>query len=45
MLLDSLIDRKSGSRAFQLRTVAHQVTSVYAKLGVASHRELVALFA
>jgi DNA-binding NarL/FixJ family response regulator len=32
------------SRGTSPRTVAHQVTSLYAKLGVASHRELVALF-
>jgi DNA-binding NarL/FixJ family response regulator len=33
------------SRGTSPRTVAHQLTSLYAKLGVSSHRELIALFA
>jgi DNA-binding CsgD family transcriptional regulator len=33
------------SRGTSPRTVAHQITSAYAKLGVSSHRELVTLFA
>jgi DNA-binding CsgD family transcriptional regulator len=45
LLIGRSVAEVAQSRGTSPRTVAHQVTSLYAKLGVSSHRELVALCA